>query len=346
MSPRRPSAAARVVVLVALALAIAALLNARALRKTAEIQPHGFGRDVGLALTSPLVRATSFLRLDRPRQELKSALGRSSDDRIDTTVLLAVPAAARKPKQRKPRPLPVPTTAPATPKKRRPAPRPLPVFTPARPLTVWIAGDSLVEVPGQALERAAGVGGSIRVLPIESQVATGLGRPDVYNWFTRIRDVIATKHPRVAVLSFGSNDEHDYLSGVPAGVRLGPLGSPSWDAEYRRRVEGVTAEFAAAGTFVVWLGLPIARGEGWNRGFRIVNSILAGVARRHPARARYVDAYRMFEDAHRHYADYLPNGHGQLVRMRASDGVHYLAPAGDLIARVVLARLARLYDTR
>ena len=73
--------------------------------------------------------------------------------------------------------------------------------TPAHPLRVWVAGDSLVVVPGESLERAAGSGGAIDVLGVESRVATGLGRPDVYNWFTRFPEAVRQLHPKVAVLS-------------------------------------------------------------------------------------------------------------------------------------------------
>jgi hypothetical protein len=135
------------------------------------------------------------------------------------------------------------------------------------------------------------------------------------------------------------------MSGVPAGRTIGPLGSPSWVAEYRRRVDGVTRELNAARIYVVWIGLPLTRGSGYRRGFRVVNSILSAVARRHARMATYLDTWGMFSN-HGRYADYLPNGHGQLVLMRAPDGVHYEPAAGDEIARAVLARLRRVYELR
>src|SRR5581483_3698539 len=177
-----------------------------------------------------------------------------------------------------------------------------------------------------------------------SRLATGLGRPELFNWFERIDQAVAELHPNVAVLSFGADDDHDYMSGVPAGVKLGPLGSPSWTAEYRRRAAGVQAELTRAGVYVVWLGLPITRGEGWNRPFRTINKILKGVAAASPDHAYFLGTYTLFQDSRGRYAEYLPNGHGQLVRMRSGDGVHYQPPAGDLIARLVLHRLNQVFD--
>jgi hypothetical protein len=347
--PRRRFRSARFAIALAfLSLLLAALLNAQGLRKTAFSQPDGLGRDLALAVTRPLVSVSHFLYLDRPRQELKAAIGRGTDDRVDTRVALpALPPAKPKPK---------PIVKPAAPRhvtethhRRRPAPHrrpPLPPrqrFTPDRPLRVWVAGDSLAEVPGQALERATASRGAVHVLSVESRVSTGLERPEIYNWFTRFQQVVRDVHPQVAVLSLGADDDHDFMTGVPAGVTLGKLGSKTWTAEYARRVAGVTRELNAAGIYVVWLGLPITRGEGWNKPYRVINRILKAVAAASP-KAYYVDAWKLFEDKRGRYTDYLPNAHGQLVLMRSSDGVHYQPAGGDLVARAVLHRLNQVYD--
>ncbi len=181
------------------------------------------------------------------------------------------------------------------------------------------------------------------VLPIESRLSTGLARPDLYNWFTRFRQVIGQLHPNVAVLSFGADDAHDYLAGVPVGRIVGPLGSPSWSAEYRRRVDGVTRELNAAGIYVAWLGLPIPDGAGFKKSFPVVNAVLEQVVRAHPRTAAYIDTWHLLDDAHGRYAPYL-RVHGRLILMRLPDGVHYTAAAGDLIAQNVLAKLRGLPD--
>jgi hypothetical protein len=352
--------ARKIVAAVFLALGLAALLNAQGLRKTAVIRPPGLGRDVAMAVTAPLVRVSHFLYLDRPRQELKEALGRGADDRIDTRIVL--PAVTPKPKPRaqaeprlaavvrvrataKPKAEPKPTAEPRPKSKPKPKPKPpRPAFDPSHPLRIWVAGDSLAAVPGQSLERATGSSGAVDVVSVESRLSTGLGRPELFNWFERMGQAVSELHPNVAVLSFGADDDHDYMSGVPAGVTLGPIGSPSWAAEYRRRAAGVQAELTRAGVYVVWLGLPITRGEGWNKPFRVINKILKGVAAASPEHAYFLGTYTLFQDSHGKYAEYLPNAHGQLVQMRSGDGVHYQPAAGDVIVRLVLHRLNQVFD--
>ena len=120
-------------------------------------------------------------------------------------------------------------------------------------------------------------------------------------------------------------------------------GSPSWNAEYRRRVDGVTRELNAKGIYVVWLGLPIPDGPGFKKSFPIVNRILESVAGAHPKGATYVDTWHILDDAHGRFAPYL-RVHGKLTLMRLPDGVHYTAAAGDLIAAQVLRQLRTVYE--
>jgi uncharacterized protein len=314
-----------------LALVFAAFLQAEGLRKQAQIQPAGAQRDIALAITRPLVDVSRGLHLTTPRHELQVAIGREHEDTIDTQVHLTLPPPAG----------PLPPRPPAH-HHAKPKPKPRPVFTAAHPLRIWVAGDSLAGVPGEALER---VGGAVDVVGVESRLSTGLTRPDLYNWFTRIQQAPKELRPEVAVLSFGADDAHDFMAGVPEGRTVGPLGSASWNAEYRRRVEGVTRELAADGVYVVWLGLPIPDGAGFKKSFPIVNRILESVAKAHARSATYVDDWDLLADAHGRYTPYL-RVHGKLTLMRLPDGVHYTGAGGDRIAAQVLAQLSKVYDLR
>ena len=320
--------AGRGIVVLLTALCLAALLDAEGLRKQAQIQQPGFGRRVALDVTRPLVRLSRALHLTTPRYDLQRAIGRANEDRIDTQVHLTLPPPAG--------PLPpIPTT-------RHKPPHTKPAYTAAHPLHLWVAGDSLAQVPGDALER---LGGPIDVVGVESRLSTGLARPDLYNWYTRFKQLIEGTRPQVAVLSFGADDAHDYMAGVPGGKTVGGFGTPSWVAEYRRRVDGVTRELNAAGIRTVWLGLPIPDGPGFRHSFPIVNSILASVAARHATSSEYVDTWHILDSAHGKYTPYL-RVHGKLALMRLPDGVHYTAAAGDLVAQGVLARLRTVYALR
>jgi hypothetical protein len=316
----------RGIAILALSLLFAAFLQAAGLRKQATIQAAGFQRNVALAVTKPLLSVSDALHITWPRHELQEAIGRKNEDAIDTKVQFELPPPAT-----------VPT--PAQHHHRRYTAPPKPLFTAARPLRVWVGGDSLAEIPGQALQRVAG---AVDVVGVESRLSTGLARPDLYNWFTRIEQVPVQLHPKVAVLSFGADDAHDYLAGVPAGKTVGPLGSASWDAEYGRRVDGVTSELIAKGIFVVWLGLPNTDHHGFRASFPVVNAIIEKAVAAHPGKAAFVNTWKLLSDTHGRYASYL-RVHGKLTLMRLSDGTHYTPAAGDLIAAQLLKQLGAVY---
>ena len=318
------TAAGRGILVLFIGLLLAALLQAEGLRKQAEIQPGGFQRDLALRVTRPLVDVSRTLHLTTPRHDLQVAIGRGDEDRIDTQVHLTLPPPAG--------PLPQAPT-------KRTHVQPKPQFSAAHPLRIWVAGDSLAEVPGQALERVTRP--ALDVVGVESRLSTGLARTDLYNWFTRIQRAPGELRPKVAVFSFGADDAHDYMGGA----HVGPFGSPSWIAEYRRRVDGVTRELNAEGIYVVWLGLPIPDGPGFRKSFPVVNRILEAVAKTHRKQATFVDTWHLLDDFHGRYAQYL-RVHGKLTLMRLSDGVHYTPAAGDVIAAQVLKQLGAVYRLR
>ena len=335
---RRLSTAGHALVVSVLALVFGALLMAPGMHKASFNGQPGMKRDVSLALTGGLAGVSHALLLDRPRQAVQNAAGRGDDDRIDVAVV--VPSSTVSPK---PRPKPKPTGKATA----KPTPKP-PVkvaFTPQKKLRLWIAGDSLVITPGYSIVRAAGASPVIQsVGGVDGHVATGLTRPDVFNWFTHIRDEVKRLKPKVVVLNFGGNDDKSYMTGLPEGSSIGSFASPSWSAEYRRRVAGVMDTVNRAGGVVVWIGLPITRSEAQTQRFDTVNAIVQKEAKARPGKAIFVDTYTMFAGDKGGFTEYLENATGDTVKVRAGDGVHFDTEGGNLIAREVLKQLNELFD--
>ena len=194
--------------------------------------------------------------------------------------------------------------------------------------------------PGYSIVRAAGASPVIAsVGGVDGHVATGLTRPDVFNWFTHLSAEVKTLRPKVVVLNFGANDDHNYMTGLPQGTSIGSFASPEWTAEYRRRVAGVMDTVNRAGAVVVWIGLPITRSESQTQRFDTINAIVQKEAKARPGKAIFIDTYTMFAGDDGGFAEYLQNAKGDTVKVRAGDGVHFDTAGGDLIAREVLKQL-------
>lgn len=331
---RRLWSAGHALVVTALALAIALLLNAPAAHKSAYNRPDGWQRDVALALTGPLADVSHALLLDRPRKGIQALTGREGADEIDTEI--ALPGTPTTPS---PSPAPGGPGPGTTPGERKLA------FSPSKKLRLWVAGDSLVINPGYSIVRAAGASPVIEsVGGVDGRVATGLTRPDVYNWFEGIRRQLKELRPRAVVLGFGGNDDKAYMTGLPDGVSIDAFGGSVWRREYARRAGGLMDLINRAGAFVIWIGLPQTGSVEQTQRFDVINAVVQQEARKREGRAAFIDTYTMFAGDDGGYTQYLPTPSGGRVKVRADDGVHFEREGGDMIARVVLRELNREFD--
>jgi hypothetical protein len=337
---RRQWSAGHALVVCVLALAIGMLLNAPGAHKSAYNRSDGWQRDVALALTGPLAGVSHALLLDRPRAGVQALIGRSGEDEIDTKI--ALPPTPVTPPSATPR---RPTPQQPTVQKPKPQPPRKEAFTPKRKLRIWVAGDSLVITPGYAIIRAAGATPVIQsVGGVDGRIATGLTRPDVFNWFDEIRRQVKELRPKVVVLDFGGNDDKAYMTGLADGVSIDDFGGSVWRREYGRRVGGVMDVINRAGGFVVWIGLPQTRSPDQTARFDVVNAVVEKQARKRPGRAAYIDTYRLFAGDDGGYTEYMRNLSGDLVQVRAADGVHFEREGGDIVAREVLKVLNKQFD--
>jgi len=316
---RRPLPAGHVIVVMLIAALVGGLLNAAGIRKTANGQAVGFKRDVARFFAEPLYDVSHALRIDELRKGLQAISGRSGDDDINAS--LPDPTTGD-----------VDTTVTTLPPKKQ-------AFSPTDRLDVWVGGDSLSIVPGQSFVNLAPSAEVIDVVDndVDGHVATGLARPEVFNWPDHMQEVIAQDNPDAVVITMGSNDDQT-LTGEGGGEQFG---SPEWITEYRRRVGGMMDVVTGSGGRVLfWMGAPMMRNEERSETrYRIINDIYSEEAAKRPGRVFYIDIYDRFRDENGSYADFL-NG----VQVRTPDGIHFSRAGGDQIAQVVLDTMNQAYD--
>lgn len=312
---------------------IGLLLDAPGLHKSAFNQPAGWQRTVALDVTGGLEHVSHAVYLDRPRAALKSALGRSHDDRIDTNIDIPVAAA------------PSSSAAVVGSAAGQSVTPPRVAFSPAHPLRVWIAGDSLVVSPGYALLNDIEHSRSIKsVGGVDGQIATGLERPDVFNWFTTIRAELKKLKPSVVVLSFGGNDDKGYMTGLPKDVSVTEFGDEAWAREYARRVGGVLDLISRAGAYTVWIGLPFTRDPAQSARFERINAVAAQEIAKRPRTAAFVPTDLLLAGSNGGFSQYLMLKSGEMVDARAPDGVHLSSAGGQIVAQKIVEQLYKTFD--
>ena len=340
---RRLATARRALAVMALALLLAALLNAQSIYKSVFNQQEGTQREVALAFAGPLRQVSMALRLDRPRAWFENAIGREHAT-IDTAIVLPPPPP---PTATTPGIGPVTPTSPngkSSPPRAGPEKPERVVFTPTNKMRLWIAGDSLVITPGYSIYRALGQNEAVEKLgDVEGRVATGLTRPDVFNWFREVSEQVQRRRIDTVVFCFGGNDDHDLMTGVPKGVSLDGFGGPKWTKEYQRRVGGLMDIVNRAGGFVVWLGLPVTDDSARSHRWRLLNQMTLAEAQKRPGKVAFIDMWGLLSDDGE-FASYLRSDDGELEKIRAPDGIHLERDGGDIVAKEVVRQLREVYD--
>src|SRR2546423_60376 len=110
--------------------------------------------------------------------------------------------------------------------------------------------------------------------------------------------------------------------------------SGDWKADYEAKVDSMMKSLIGSGRTVYWLGAPTLKDEKMDAPVVEVNAAAQEVAKRHP-KVHYVDVYKLFSDSDGTFSADLPDENGDVVTMRAGDGVHLTMAGADYLARQV-----------
>ncbi|MBE0528041.1 MAG: DUF459 domain-containing protein [Thermoleophilia bacterium] len=326
---RRTAASALVAMLVALALG--ALFNASAMKKTALELPFGGQRSFRLAVLDPLETVSHWLFLDRPARLTADALGRPDPGSTDTRVVVVAT------------PTPEPTKRgdksgdgggkPETTLQEKPLPKPFK----GHPMHLYIAGDSMMGLPGMALTNLSNKTKLIKP-QLDFHLSSGLVRPDFFNWPAQLQTKAQAFDPGAVAVMFGANDNQAVQT---SSGKVHQFGSDGWKKEYRKRVEDAIALMYQNGVRrVYWIGQPIMPESSFNNQVKLMNDIYARVAEK-TFGVQYIDAYKLLSNGGGRYAQYLRDSDGKMQKVREQDGEHLTYAGGLRIAEAVIAAIKK-----
>jgi uncharacterized protein len=207
-----------------------------------------------------------------------------------------------------------------------PEARVCPTFTAEEPLRLWIGGDSLSGALGPALGKLAGDTGIVQPY-LDSRVSSGLANPEFFDWPEHATEEMQRLDPQVVVFMIGTND-----FPVPTTTTTNADGQPTWRADYAKRVREMLDILSTDGRIVYWVGAPVLRDDDQNEAVKQLNAVAQEVvAGSH--QALYIDMYGLFDDDEGNYTSSLPDEDGDVVTMRAGDGVHLTTAGAGFLAR-------------
>ncbi len=201
------------------------------------------------------------------------------------------------------------------------------------PLAMYVGGDSISRDLGEGLARVTPA--SVVRIDLDPRPATGLSRPDFFDWAQHLAGVLTESRPDVIVVLFGANDfqnvEHE-------GEILDRFGD-EWLDLYRRRVDRIMTLVSQPDTQTIWVGQPPVRETRLSGGLERMNTVYAEVAARHP-QITYLDTWALFSDEDGDYVDEIGG-----VRLRREDGVHLTVDGGNRLAEAVWDVIAPAWGT-
>jgi uncharacterized protein len=352
--------AGRALVIMVATLVLAMLVNADALVERAEQQPPGDARDRSLAVWHPVQDVSHALQLHRVRQLADRVAG---NDGTTTPAPASGRDARRAPGAPHGRDEPGGVgddTGPGDSDARDAdgAPDrsdggaegadgssgadPGQVRTPTAddPLTMWIGGDSVAELLGPSLATTVEATGLVDAT-VHYEMASGLTRPDYYDWPAALADDLAEHEPEIVVIVLGANDGQGIV--LADGTPVQQVSDPAWAVEYRRRVGALMDDLRAEGRMVLWLGQPPMRDPDFGARLAIVNQAFEEEAATRPW-VTYVDPAASLADEAGSYADARPGAGGTPVEVRRPDGIHLTAAGADLLADQVFDEVTARVD--
>jgi hypothetical protein len=202
---------------------------------------------------------------------------------------------------------------------------------------VLAVGDSLGGDLAIGLGRAIG-GKHAWDLATDWREATGLARPDYFDWTSQIAGDLQRDDPDIVVAMFGANDAQGTLVGGKGYL----FDTPQWRAAYRARVDHIMSLVTGSGRVLVWVGMPPMGADRLSNGMRAINALVEAEAANHPG-VLFLDTWPLFAGPNGQYSPYLPDQAGVEQAVRTGDGVHLTAAGDDRLARRVLDAIAPLF---
>jgi len=335
-APRHMAPAGKVLVAMLVCLLVWGLLDARALKRAAEASPIGARRTAALAVLGPLFFVSRYTGMDALGSRISEALGRNPNQEPGGAITLP----------------PTTTGAPPAPitKGRRTGHRlqtgggtfalPPPVRTPTRqqPERIVVVGDSFAVGLGLGVARTLGT--PLARIVQQGREATGLARPDYFNWQAQVRADVQRFKPDIVVAMFGGNDFQSLV--IPGGSAIARSDVAAWSLLYRERVGDLMREATSGGARLVWVGLPPSRSPVLpDVAVHRMNDIYQSEASQIPG-VVYLDSWALFA-RNGGYSAFLPIGPaGRMTQARESDGVHFTFAGYAYLGRHVVALMHSL----
>lgn len=182
--------------------------------------------------------------------------------------------------------------------------------------TILVVGDFMAGSLAKDLETVFAENASVKVAD-RSKGSSGFVRDDFYNWPAEIGTLLETEKPAAIVVMLGSNDRQQMQIGE---VREAPR-SEAWTKEYENRTLAFGKHISTSKVPFLWVGMPAFRSGKMTSDMLAFNEIYRASAEQ--SGGEFVDIWDGFVDENGAFITRGPDINGQLVTLRADDGINF-----------------------
>lgn len=212
-----------------------------------------------------------------------------------------------------------------------PEPAPEPEPAPIEDKTILILGSSLAATGFGALLEDKLHAHSKITCHRKAKSATGLARPDFFDWTSTAEKQLEEHNPDLVVVIMGANDGQDLIPRKGKGrVRWK---TDEWEPAYRERVDAFVSLLAGTDRQVLWLGIPRTNTTNLEAKLKIIRSVHKAAAEGHE-RGAYVDLSKFVENE---AGNLIKEARvkGKNRKIRGDDGVHFTMSGSEYLAASV-----------
>lgn len=209
---------------------------------------------------------------------------------------------------------------------------------PEEPRRVLIVGASLAATGfGPLLEKRLDAHPDVLAYR-KGKSASGLARPDYYDWFDQGWRQVEFRKPDLVVVIMGANDGQDIAPWK--GEKRVHWDSEGWPEAYRGRVDHFLqqlirpAEEGEEGARVMWLGLPMMTSPSLERKLKVIREVQEQAVVALGANGLYLDTTPYLVDEDGELLDEA-RVQGKNRAIRSEDGVHFTMSGGEYLAEQV-----------
>lgn len=221
-----------------------------------------------------------------------------------------------------------------------PEPEPETPPPPAGPRKVLILGDSLAATGfGALLEKKLDAHPDIECAR-KAKSATGLARPDFYDWESEAKKQVEASKPDLVVVIMGGNDGQDLTPKSGKGKRVA-WKSDGWNDAYKGRVSDFLREIGVDQRKVLWLGLPKSETTGFEQKLDVIRQVQSEAVAALGDAATYLDTTPFLTDASGVLLATATVGKRKDQDLREDDGIHFTMAGSQFFADKVYPEVLR-----